>query len=271
MAQEKQTNISVTGYPGLQSPDSKSQLLPSCSRLIEILPWPDHSTKQNRIYGLSKANQRKRTKVYQQPELFRSKEVSDVWVNNVLLLQRALNADCLGNSLPWWKVLTLWLLKGQDLDSGVFIGKKTSNSTKIISLLLLAFYQQLCGCTQELCVNAVYLRKKGWVEWSLQMQMLGFSKALEIKDHEAGLRLLACFPLYPPLPQERGWHHWEPGSVCFSEENKALQQFLTVQCGIFFLGQDIPFHIHCIRDLSSQNPKYFRALSSQKEKRICGS
>lgn len=105
----------------LQSPDSKSQLLSSCSRLIEILPWLDPSTKQNRIYSQSKANQRKRTKVYQQPELFRSKELSDVWVNNVLVLQRALDADCLGNTLPWWKVLTLWLLKGQGL--GVFIGK----------------------------------------------------------------------------------------------------------------------------------------------------
>lgn len=116
-------SISVSGRSGPQAPDTKSQLLPSCSRLIEILPWPDPSTEQNGIYSQSKANQRKRTKVYRQPELLRSKEVSDVWVNNVLLLQRALDADCLGSTLPWWKALTLWLMKGQDLDSGVFIWK----------------------------------------------------------------------------------------------------------------------------------------------------
>lgn len=60
------------------APGTPSQLLPCCSGLIEIFPWPDPSTEQNGIYSQSKANQRKRTKVYRPPELLQSKEVSDV-------------------------------------------------------------------------------------------------------------------------------------------------------------------------------------------------
>lgn len=119
-------NIIVTGDSALQSPDSKSQILQVNRNTSSARPQEKKKKKrknQNRIYSQSKANQRKRTKVHHRPELFVSKEVSDVWVNNVLLLQRARNVDCLGNTLPWWKVLTLWLLKGQDLDSGVFTGK----------------------------------------------------------------------------------------------------------------------------------------------------
>lgn len=78
-------------------------------------------------------------------------------------------------------------------------------------MLLPVFYQLLCGGAPELCVNAMYLRNKGWVEWPLQMQMSGIFKALGFKDHKAGLRLLLCFPSLSIffLLQERGWHNWE--------------------------------------------------------------
>lgn len=103
---------------------------------------------------------------------------------------------------------------------------KTSNSNIIISVLLPVFYQLLCGGAPELCVNAMYLRNKGWVEWPLQMQMSGIFKALGFKDHKAGLRLLLYFPSLSIffLLQERGWHNWESGSVRFSGENTILRR-----------------------------------------------
>lgn len=92
-------NIIVMGDSALQSPDSKSQILQVNRNTSSARPQEKKRKNQNRIYSQSKANQRKRTKIHHRPELFVSKEVSDVWVNNVLLLQRARNADCLGNTL----------------------------------------------------------------------------------------------------------------------------------------------------------------------------
>lgn len=140
---------------------------------------------------------------------------------------------------------------------------KISNSNRIISLLLLAFYQHLCGCSQDLCLNTMYLRNKDLVEWPLQTYMSGFYKAIGLKDHKAGLRLLACFPPLSTffLIQAREWHNWKSGSVCFSEEKIILQHFLMAYWGIFFLRQGVPFHIHCIRDSCSQTLKCPRAPS----------
>lgn len=164
-----------------------------------------------------------------------------------------------GDTLPWWKVLTLWLLKGHGL--GVFIGKPRIQ-TKKISVLLPAFYQRLCEGAQELRVNAMYLRNKGWVEWPLQMQMSGVFKALGLKDHKAGLRLLLCFPSLSTfsLLQERGWHNW----VRLSEILRGKYNSILIPDGTLwnlFLIQDVPSDIPCIRDLCSQNLECSRAPS----------
>lgn len=129
------------------APGTPSQLLPCCSGLIEIFPWPDPSTEQNGIYSQSKANQRKRTKVYRPPELLQSKEVSDVWVNSIPLLQSPqcrLPGECLAlmeNFNPLTYERTGFRCR--------CIYLKTSDPNEVISLWLPAFYQGLCRCALD--------------------------------------------------------------------------------------------------------------------------
>lgn len=130
------------------APGTPSQLLPCCSRLIEIFPWPDPSTEQNGIYSQSKANQRKRTKVYRPPELLWNEEVSDVWVNSIPLLY---SPRC---RLPGERLVLMKSFNPLTYERTGFrfrcIYLKTSDPNKVISLSLPALYQDQWRCVLHL-------------------------------------------------------------------------------------------------------------------------
>lgn len=189
------------------APGTPSQLLPCCSRLIEIFPWPDPSAEQNGIYSQSKANQRKRTKVYRPPELLWNEEVGDVWVSSIPLLQ---SPRC---RLPGERLVLMQSFNPLTYERTGFrfrcIYLKTSDPNEVISLWLQPFIRTCVDVfciSGELWVITVCLGNKGSVEWPLQMHMLGFFKALGYKDYKAGLSFSPAFLLCSPLffaPSER--------------------------------------------------------------------